>query len=237
MTISSPPILTGTLIKRYKRFLADVRLDNGKVITAHCPNSGSMKTCAEEGWKVFLSYHSNPKRKLAYTLELIHNGSCWICVNTHRANKIVKAAIENKLIEELQSYPTIRPEVRYSENSRIDLLLEDLKRPPCYVEIKSVTLLGEDKSYQFPDSVTLRGQKHIRDLIAEANKGNRAVLFFLILRSDGSFFTPAKDIDPEYARLLSEAHQSGVEILCYRAEAGPESIEIAQQIELVLPYK
>ncbi len=230
MTIIPSPVFTGTFIKRYKRFLADVILDNGEKVTAYCPNTGSMKTCAQEGWKVLLTHHSDPKRKLAYTLELIHNGICWICINTHRANGIVKTAIEKDLIDELKGYSNILSEVPYSNKSRIDLLLEDALKPPCYIEVKSVSLLGDDKSYQFPDAVTTRGQKHLRDLTIESRKGHRAILFFLIQRSDGTFFTSAKNIDPEYTKLLLEAHDNGVEILCYRTKITPKKIEIVEKI-------
>ena len=224
------PLLPATLIKRYKRFLADVKLEDGRIITAHCPNTGSMKTCIHPGWKVLLSYHDNPKRKLSHTLELVHNGDCWICVNTHQANKIVHEAIQANEIPELSQYETVRTEVKYSNNSRIDLLLESPDKKPCFVEVKAVTLLGEGQTILFPDAITTRGQKHINDLEQERLKGNRAVLLFLIQRSDGSHFTPASEIDPEYARLLKNAHSSGLEILPYQTKITPETIKIQKKI-------
>ncbi|MFT4551438.1 MAG: sugar fermentation stimulation protein A [Chlamydiales bacterium] len=224
------PLLSATIIKRYKRFLVDVELEDGRIITAHCPNTGSMKTCILPGWKALLSYHSNPKRKLSHTLELIHNSECWICVNTHQANKIVHEAILNGDIPELSHYKTIRPEVKYSQNSRIDFLLESPNKKPCFVEVKAVTLLGENETILFPDSVTTRGQKHIADLDQEHSKGNRAVLLFLIQRGDGSHFAPASEIDPEYTRLLKNAYSSGLEVLAYQTNITPEGICILKKI-------
>lgn len=224
------PLLSATLIKRYKRFLVDVELEDGRIITAHCPNTGSMKTCIQPGWKVLLSHHDNPKRKLSHTLELVHNEECWICVNTHQANKVVHEAILSGDIPELSHYETVRPEVKYSKNSRIDLLLEGSDKKPCFVEVKAVTLLGENKTILFPDAVTTRGQKHITDLEQECANGNRAVLLFLIQRSDGSHFAPASEIDPEYSRLLKKAHSSGLEVLPYQTKITPEGINILKKI-------
>ncbi|SCA63040.1 Sugar fermentation stimulation protein homolog [Chlamydiales bacterium SCGC AG-110-M15] len=230
MTSFTNKLIPGIFIKRYKRFLADIQLENGEVITAHCANSGSMKTCIKEGWKVYLSHHDNPKRKLAYTLELIDNGKCLICLNTHKANGIVKTAIENNLISELRGYTNIRPEVPYGSKSRIDLLLESDDSPPCFVEVKTVTLLGDNENYQFPDAVTTRGQKHLKDLMAEKEKGNRAVLFFLIQRSDGKAFEAAKDIDPEYAELLEKAKNKGVEVLTYLSDISINKIKMGSAL-------
>lgn len=227
-------LIEGIFIKRYKRFLADIQLKNGNIITAHCPNTGSMKTCLHPSWPVLLSYNNNPKRKLAYTLELIHNNSCWICINTHRANQIVYEALQKNHIKELCGYTRIRKEVKYGKNSRIDLLLEKNDSPPCYVEVKSVTLLGENRHYLFPDSITNRGQKHLQALQTEKQQGNRSVLLFLIQRSDGTIFSPAWKIDPLYSQLLQQANASGVEILPYETEITPQKISLKKQIQFVL---
>jgi sugar fermentation stimulation protein A len=230
------PLLTGTLIKRYKRFLADVELEDGSVVTAHCPNSGSMKTCAEPGWAVRLSRANNPKRKLKYTWELVHNGVCWIGINTHLANKLTVEAIEKGWIPELGGYHTLRTEVKYGQNSRVDILLES-ESERCYVEVKNVTLVEADGVYRFPDAVTKRGLKHLHELREMKRQGHRAVMLFAIQRSDGSHFEPAAGIDPEYARALKQAHAAGVEILPYRAETDPKHIELKHKTEFNLDVK
>jgi len=222
-------LTSGRLIKRYKRFLADIRLEDGSLITAHCPNSGSMKGCQGENWPVMLSKSANPKRKYSYTWEMVHNGTCWIGINTHLANHIVKEAIELGRIDELRGYSNIKPEVKYGRNSRIDLLLSR-ENSSCYVEIKNVTLV-ENGNYQFPDAVTTRGKKHLQELQDVVRSGARAVMFFLVQRSDGAIFKPAEHIDPAYSQELKRAFQNGVEILVYRAEIAPQKIEITEKIE------
>lgn len=224
------PLISGTLLRRYKRFLADVILDSGEELTVHCPNSGSMKTCVGEGWPCLLSKSSNPKRKLAYTLELIHNGSSWICVNTQKANGLVAAAIESGEITELKGYSSVRREVRSSEGSRLDLLLTEPGRRECFIEVKTVTLLGEGGYYQFPDAVTSRGLKHLHELQRLVQEGSRAVLFFLVLREDGRCFCPARRIDPTYADELKRAAERGVEILVYQGKVAPERLGVGQRI-------
>lgn len=226
------PLIKAKLINRYKRFLADVRLESDSVITVHCANSGSMKTCLGDEWPVYISDSGNPKRKYLHTLEMTYNGKCWIGVNTHLANKIVKEAIENGTIKQLTGYSTIRTEVKYSENSRIDILLEeDDKR--CYVEIKNVSLV-QHGVYRFPDSVTTRGTKHLHDLMKMIEEGHRAVMIYCIQRSDGEFFEPAYDIDPKYSATLKEAISCGVEAYAYIAEVLPEGIELKDEIEIRL---
>ncbi|HGY57070.1 MAG TPA: DNA/RNA nuclease SfsA [Caldithrix abyssi] len=227
------PLIEGTLIKRYKRFLADVRLKDGCITTAHCPNSGSMKTCKEPGWRVMLSDSNNPKRKLRYTWEMVHNGRCWIGINTHLANRIAREAIENGTIDELTGYEEIRSEVRYGQNSRIDLLLSG-NGAPCYVEIKNVTLVEEDGHYYFPDAVTERGRKHLGELEDMVRQGHRAVMLFIIQRSDGDIFKPADHIDTKYGTALRQAVNHGVEALAYRAEVTPEEIYICEKVEMRL---
>lgn len=226
-------LIPGKLIKRYKRFLADVELESGEIITAHCPNSGSMKTCQTPGWNVMLSYHDTPTRKYKYTWEMVHNDDCWIGINTGIPNQIVEEAIKNDAIKSLKGYPEIKREVSYGKNSRIDIFLRHDKKI-CYVEVKNVTLVEEDGFYYFPDSVTERGRKHLYELIDMVSEGQRAVMFYVIQRSDGSSFKPAAHIDPAYADSLREAYDKGVEILVYRAEVNPDSIILKNEIPWAL---
>jgi sugar fermentation stimulation protein A len=211
-------LITGRLIKRYKRFLADVDIDD-EVVTVHCPNTGPMTGCATPGWQVALSYSDNPRRKLPYTLEMIYNGSTWIGVNTHQANRLAEEALVQGKISELVGYPVQRREVKYgSENSRIDFLLQAPDKVDCYVEVKSVTLM-ENGTHLFPDTVTTRGQKHLRELRELPAQGKRAVMLYLIQREDGDLrFQAARHYDPVYADLLKEAHDAGVEVIAYQCE-------------------
>lgn len=212
-----PPLVHGTLILRYKRFLADVRLDSGELVTAHCPNPGSMKTCAEPGWGVWLSPANNPKRKLKWTLEWIDSPTARILVNTQRPNALVAQAVIEQKIPELAGYTSLKREVRYGKNSRIDLFLIEPNRPDCYVEIKNVSLLLKGQTAAFPDSVTKRGAKHLGELIEMVKQGHRAVQFFLVSRTDANKVVPASHIDPHYAQCLRNAAQQGVEIIAYKA--------------------
>ena len=226
-------LIPGILLKRYKRFMADIKLDDGNFVTAHCPNSGSMKTCKEPGWKVLLSESTNPKRKLKYTWELVHNGKCWIGINTHLANRLTVEAIQKGWIPELNGYTKLETEKKYGQNSRIDILLSS-EQQTCYVEVKNVTLVEDDGYYMFPDSVTSRGLKHLHELAEMVRQGHRAVMLYAIQRSDGNEFRPATHIDPEYAKALKEVQNQGVEILAYRADINPESIELKHPQEYIL---
>jgi len=226
-------LIEGRLIKRYKRFMADIRLSDGSGTIAHCPNSGSMKTCKTPGWKVMLSDSNNPNRKLRYTWEMINNGKCWIGIDTHLANKIAKEAIEKGWIPEIAGYDSLKTEVKYGQNSRIDILLSDGNKK-CYVEVKNVTLVEEDGYYKFPDAVTERGLKHLNELKSMVDQGHRAVMLYVIQRSDGTIFKPADKIDPKYGNGLREAQANGVEILTYRADVTPKKIELKHQIEYQL---
>jgi sugar fermentation stimulation protein A len=227
------PTLKGKIIKRYKRFLADIELEDGTVLTAHTANTGSMKTCWEPGWPAFLSHGQNPDRKYAYNLEMLHNGQTWIGVNTARPNKLVAEAIENGVIKELSNYQKITPEVTIGD-SRIDLFLENstTDEPGAFVEIKNVTLLGEKDHAYFPDSESTRGQKHLSELIQIKKLGYRAVIFYLVQRQDVSFFSPAWEIDPAYADLLTLAIENGVEVLIYGCDLTEESIKVSQPLKL-----
>lgn len=228
MRFSSPLIIT-TIVHRYKRFLVDVILPDGKKVTAHCANSGSMKTCLEPGWKAAISESTNPKRKLKYSLEMTQNGQSWIGVNTILANRLVFEAIENGIVKELSGYSLLRREVAYGENSRIDILLQE-KEKKCFVEIKNVTLIDDDGYNTFPDAKTARGLKHLHELMQMVKEGHRAVMFFLVQRSDGKNFRPAKNIDPEYAATLKIARKAGVEILVYGAKVSPQEIRVEKRI-------
>jgi len=209
-----PELFSGTLVKRYKRFLADVRLSDGSMVTAHCPNSGTMKACSEPGRPVYLSYHDNPKRKLKYTWEIIDMPGSLVGVNTLVPNKLVKQSIESGLIKELSGYETVRAEVKTSAHSRLDLLLESRHKGECYVEIKNCTLV-EDGIARFPDAVTTRGRKHLLELQRLVSEGKRGVIFFLVQRMDADTFRPADDIDPVYGEELRKVHAKGVEIIVY----------------------
>lgn len=224
----NPPLIQGVLIQRYKRFLADVTLNDGQVITAHCPNPGAMTGCAESGWKVGLSYSADPKRKLPYTLEMVNNGQTWIGVNTHRANQLVAEALQEHKIPELSGYEQIRAEVKYGDKSRIDFLLSTGtdKAKLTYVEVKSVTL-KQGETALFPDSVTARGKKHLEELIKIKQSGNRAVMLFVIQREDIKSFQVAAKIDPAYANALQAAKQAEVEVLIYQSQLNLTSWSLA----------
>jgi sugar fermentation stimulation protein A len=223
------PLYPGRLIRRYQRFLADVLLDTGEVVTAHCPNSGSMKGCNAPGSPVLLSRSDNPHRKLLYTWELVEAEGFWVGINTGLPNRLAREGIEKGVVRELRDYGTIRPEVRYGEErSRIDLLLEG-PAGLCYVEVKNVTLV-EGGMALFPDAVTTRGQKHLRELMEMVRQGHRAVIFFVVQREDGHGVAPADAIDPEYGRLLRLAVANGVEALAYRALVTPEEIRLTHPL-------
>jgi sugar fermentation stimulation protein A len=227
----SSPLIQGTLIKRYKRFLADVELVDGSIVIAHCPNTGAMTGCAEPGWQVWLSPSDNPKRKLLYTWEVVLTDQHhWIGINTHKANKLVKEAIQEGKIAELLDYKNLQAEVKFGEeNSRIDFLLTDPEKADCYVEVKSATLLDGNAGY-FPDAKTLRGQKHLRELSIIASQGKRAVLLFCVQHSGIESVQVAKHIDPDYAKELKQAMLNGVQILCYGCKISSEKIYINQSL-------
>ncbi len=213
------PLIGGRLIRRYKRFLADVRLEDGCEVTAHCPNTGSMLGCQPEDARVWLSESDNPKRKLRYTWELVDTGAGLACINTARPNGQARCAIEAGMVAELAGYGSCRSEVRYgSEKSRIDLHLSGHpSAPDAWVEVKNVTLCEAGMGY-FPDAVTVRGQKHLRELMGQVAAGERGVLLFVVNHSGIREVRPADHIDPAYGKLLREAAAAGVEVLAYRAD-------------------
>ena len=227
-----PPLVEGRLIRRYQRFLADIELADGAVVTAHCPNSGSMKGCMTPGSRVYLSHSGNKGRKLAFTWELVETDGCWAGINTALPNRLVREAIEEGTVAELQGYGTIRPEVPYGEHSRIDLLLEGAQGR-CFVEVKNVTLVEGGRAL-FPDAVTARGQKHLRELMRVVGEGDRGVIFFTVQRGDGRSVSPADAIDPEYGRLLRLALDNGVEALAYRALVTPQEIRLTERLPVVV---
>lgn len=215
-----PPLSHGVLLRRYKRFLADVQLPSGEQITLHCPNTGAMTGCATAGDTVWFSTSSNPKRKYAHTWELTETAAGqFICVNTARANQLVQEALSEKRIAPLADYTTILPEQKYgTENSRIDFLLQADGLPDCFVEVKSTTLLTENGVGMFPDAKTERGQKHLRELMTITESGKRAVIFFAVLHTGIDCFEVARHIDPTYADFFEKATACGVQALCYKAE-------------------
>jgi len=229
--VSWPPLVTGTLIRRYQRFLADVALDDGRTVTAHCANSGSMKGCSDPGSPVYLSVCDNPKRKLKYTWELIRMPGTLVGVNTLIPNRLVPLAIKAGGIEALKGYDHITTEVR-AFSSRIDLLLEKESHPKCFVEIKNCTLV-QDGIAAFPDAVTERGRKHLNTLQTLIRQGNRCVIFFLVQRTDARKFQPADWIDPVYGETLRTAHADGVEILIYDVKINLKKIALKGP----LPYR
>lgn len=228
-----PPLIPGTLEKRYKRFLADVRLDNGTVVTAHCPNSGSMMGCNIPGSTVMLSKSPNLERKLPYTWELVQIEGHWVGLNTMLPNRLAEEAINDGTIAALQGYGNLRREVRYgSENSRIDILLEG-EKGLCYVEVKNVTLAEGDMAF-FPDAVTERGQKHLRELMEVVRHGHRGIILFTVQRGDADAVAPADRIDPAYGSLLRDAVSSGVEAMAWRALVTPEEIRLTDELPVIL---
>ncbi|MGD8524866.1 MAG: DNA/RNA nuclease SfsA [Thioalkalispiraceae bacterium] len=226
------PLLPGTLIKRYKRFLADIRLADGQLITAHSPNTGAMTGCAEPGSPVWVRDTQNPKRKYPYAWEVTTSteGSL-VGINTGLVNRLVSEAIESGLVGELQGYQQLRSEVKYGqENSRIDLLLQDGQQADCYVEIKNVTAIDEAGVAIFPDAVSQRATRHLRELMHVVAQGQRGVIFFCIQRDDIEQFSPADNIDPEYGQMLRKAMNCGVEVLAYKASVNPEQIRLYEAV-------
>jgi len=221
-------LIRGTLIQRYKRFLADVRLANGEVVTAHCTNTGSMMGCKEPGSVVYISRSDNLNRKLLYTWELINANNTWVGINTMHPNRLVPEAVEAGVIAELIGYPTIRREVKVSAHSRLDLCLEGANGN-CFVEVKNVTL-AVNGTAAFPDAVSERGTKHLKELMRLRRQGHRAAIVFVIQRGDCEYFRPADEIDQEYGRWLRRAINAGVEALPYRAKVTPKEILLTEKI-------
>ena len=227
----SKSLIKGKLIRRYKRFFVDVKL-NKKVVTAHCPNTGSMMGLLNEGNEVFISKNDNPKRKLKYTLEIIKIKKNLVGVNTHFANKIAYHGLSNNLIDELKNCDYIKPEVFYNKETRFDFLIEK-KKQKIFLEVKNVTLYREDKIAEFPDAITSRGSKHLKGLIDAIKKGYKSYILFLVQIQRMEYFRIAKDIDKEYYKNYLIAKKSGVNFLAYRCNISPKGIKIEKKIKII----
>ena len=225
-------LISGLLIKRYKRFFVDVKINN-QIITAHCPNTGSMYGLLKKGNKVWLSKSNNPNRKLKYTLEIIEDKNVKVGINTHSSNKIVYHALKNNLISELKNPLEIRSEIKYGDNTRFDFLV--LKRnTKAFIEVKNVTLSRKKKLAEFPDSITLRGLKHIKELINAGKKKYKIFILFLVQRNDCDTFSVAKDIDADYAKALIAAVKNKLNILCYDCKFSSKGIKLNKRIKIKL---
>jgi len=218
----SPPLIPAALVRRYKRFLADVELADGSRITVHCPNSGSMLGCADAGIEARISLSANPKRKYPHTLEMVRPGGVWVGINTARTNSLVEEAVRGGIIPEFAG-AKVRREVRYGK-SRLDFLLER-SGEHIYMEVKNCTLARKGTA-MFPDAVTARGKRHLEELVRAKKAGHRAVIFFCVQREDADRFAPAAEIDPAYAAALAEAAENGVEVMAWQARVNPEEIRI-----------
>ena len=221
-------LLQGTLIKRYKRFFADIKYKKETII-AHCPNSGSMMGLLNKGNKVWFSISSNPNRKLKYTLEIIEVEKKMVGINTQLANKIILEALHQNKIKNLIKFDNIKTEVKFSDKTRFDFLISNSKKK-CFLEVKNVTLSREKKISEFPDSITLRGTKHLKELIVAKKQGFESYIFYLIQREDCEYFKIAKDVDEEYKIAYNEAIKSGVKILCYDCKLSNKEIKLNHQI-------
>lgn len=230
------PLVPAVLIRRYKRFLADARLEDGREVTAHCANPGSMMGLAEPGMRIWLEPNDDPKKKLKFGWRLVeHAGGHFTGVDTSVPNRALRAALEARTVPELAAYSRVRPEVAYGEGSRIDFLLQAEGLPDAYVEVKSVTLSRRPNLAEFPDSVTARGTKHLGELAAMARAGHRAVMLYLVQRTDSGRFTLAADIDPAYARGFVAARAAGVEALCYGTQISPDGVELGAALPIEGP--
>ncbi len=219
----------GTIQKRYKRFLADVTFDDGEFTTIYVPNTGSMKTCWDTGWKIAAKFHEGTSRKYPYSLEMTNNGESWIGINTGITNQLAQEALENKVIKELQKYSEIKAEVKIGK-SRLDFCLSKGDEK-FYLEVKNVTLREGDQA-QFPDAISTRGQKHLEELIEIHKTGTASGLLFVVQREDVQSFNAKESLDPTYTQLLKKAHEEGVSILCYQCKVSPEKVEITHSLPI-----
>jgi sugar fermentation stimulation protein A len=224
------PLERGRLVQRYKRFFADVELDDGRAVTAHCPNPGAMLGLNMPGLPVWLSLSDSPTRKLAHTLELVQVDGGLVGINTMHPNRLAAEALAEGAISELTGYAEVRREVRYGPNSRVDFLLTAPDRSPCYLEIKNVHLSRGGALAEFPDCVAARSLKHLKELSREVDEGSRAVMLFVVQRTDCDLFDTAADLDPAYAAGLIEAASRGVEILCYGCDIDCDEIRLVRPI-------
>ncbi len=223
-------LISGLFIKRYKRFFVDIKINN-QIVTAHCPNTGSMYGLLNEGNKVWISKSNNPNRKLKYTLEIIEDNRTKVGVNTHSTNKIVYHAFQNNLIKEFNNIQEIQPETKFGSNTRFDFLVID-KKNKAFVEVKNVTLSRKKNIAEFPDAVTSRGLKHLNELIKASKNNYKIFILFLIQRDDCNLFTIAKDIDPNYAITLQRAVKNKLKILCYDCKFSSKGIKLNNKIKI-----
>lgn len=227
------PLMPATLIKRYKRFLADCRLADGREVTAHCPNPGSMMGLATPGMRIWLQPNDDPKKKLKFGWRLVeHDDGHFTGVDTSVPNRALRAALDARQVPELANYTTVCPEVKYGESSRIDFLLSAPGLPDCYLEVKSVTLSRKAGLAEFPDSVTTRGTKHLNELANMVQNGHRAVMFYLIQRTDCERFALAGDIDPAYAQAFADAKSAGVDHLVYDTQITPTRVILGKSVRM-----
>jgi len=231
----SPALIETRLVKRYKRFLADVELKDGEIITVHCANPGSMRGLTEPGIRAWISDSQNPKRKLRYSLELVEVDGVMVGINTSHPNHLAREAIEAGRIPELADFDILRSEVKYGTNSRIDLLMHKDGHPDTYIEVKNVHFVRTHGLNEFPDSVTTRGAKHLDELANEVARGNRAVMLYVIQREDGERLKFAEDLDPGYVDAFKRAHQAGVEAFALRCRVTPNSIDAWDLISIDIP--
>lgn len=230
------PLIPATLIRRYKRFLADCRLDDGREITAHCANPGSMLGLAVAGTRIWLEPNDDPRKKLDYGWRLVeHIDGHFTGVDTALPNRVLKAALGSREVPALAGYTDVRPEVKYGANSRVDFLLSAEDLPDAWVEVKSVTLCRRPGVAEFPDARTARGARHMQELSVMARQGDRAVVLFLVQRTDASEVRIAHDIDPDYARALMAAHGAGVEVIAHGANISPKGITLGPALPVILP--
>ena len=223
-------LISGLFIKRYKRFFVDIKINN-QIITAHCPNTGSMYGLLKKDNKVWVSKSNNPNRKLKYTLEIIEDQKAKVGVNTHSTNKIVYHALKNKLVKELKKYTEIKPETKFGKNTRFDFLVMN-KVSKAFIEVKNVTLSREKKRAEFPDAVTSRGLKHIKELTKAYKKGYKIFILYVIQRDDCNYFTIAKDIDIDYAKALAKAVKNNLNVLCYDCKFSSKGIKLNKKIRI-----
>ena len=222
-------LISGTFIKRYKRFFIDAQIKD-KLVTAHCPNTGSMQGLLDKGNKIWLSESNNPNRKLKYTVQIIESNGSKVGVNTHLTNKIFQNALESNMIKEFDNDIKIKPEIKFGQNTRFDFLISK-KNYKALIEVKNVTLKRKSKIAEFPDAITSRGAKHIDELIKASKKGYKVFIAFVIQREDCDQFTIAEDIDPEYSKLLSNAVKKKLNVLCYDCKFSSKGIKLNNKIK------
>jgi len=230
MEFAGPALIPAVLLRRYKRFLADVELEDGRQLTVHCPNTGAMTGCAEAGSRVWLSVSDSKTRKYPHTWELVETSSGMACIHSARANRVVEEAIAGNAVPALSGYSELRREVKYGADSRADLVLGDEARGACTIEVKSVTLCQDDGVGIFPDAVSARARKHLLELSSLAAAGERAVIFFCVMHEGIVEVRPAWTIDPAYAEALQQALATGVEAMAWSTRVQPEGLQLAREL-------